>query len=747
MSRARRTLWSTLLFAAVGLAFAGVSPQRAEAQLGAFLSDSRFELADTVQLDRAESAIVTQLERVKAQLADRQWDEAVEALRQIMESSEGKLMGVTEQRFVNLSDYCQMWLAALPPEALKLYRGRVDPLARKWYQEGVAQHDRRLLSQVVQRAFASSWGDKALFALGEMSLEKGDYAGARWHWERILPCKPPVGVANTWPGYPDTSLDLATVRARLVLASILEGSTARAREELSQFIRLHPDARGRLAGREIDYAQGLREILGQSLIWQKPRPDRNWPTFAGSPARNKAMSEMVEVAGVVWRQPLPKVPVPSALPAAVVAENAAAPLSYHPVLMGDRVLVNTSREILAFHAATGEPVWGKIRAIYREKLDGAAESASNPSDALGLPRFTMTVHGSRLYARMGSSVTCRPQQSTAAVTSGELVCLDLEAEGRLVWKVAPEEGWAFEGAPLADADNVYVAMRRSDIRPQAHVACLDARTGRIRWRRFICGAETPARGMLHQNTHNLLTLAGDTLYYNTNLGAVAALTTDQGRLLWVSLYPRARRVDLLKFAPHWQRDLNPCLADRGTLLVAPADSPRIFAFDAGTGQMLWHTGQTGTEVDDVVHLLGVAGDQLIASGRKLYWIGLKDANRGRVTHVWPDGQEKPGYGRGLLAGDSVLWPVRDKIFVFDQATAQPKKTIELAPIGAGGGNLLVADGRLLVATGTELIALGRQGRGAKDGDREVAAREPAPLSPGAPVAVASFGTAIVVNQN
>ena len=39
---------------------------------------AQFELSDTVQLDRADSAVLAQLERVKACLADRQWDEAIE---------------------------------------------------------------------------------------------------------------------------------------------------------------------------------------------------------------------------------------------------------------------------------------------------------------------------------------------------------------------------------------------------------------------------------------------------------------------------------------------------------------------------------------------------------------------------------------------------------------------------------------------------------------------------------------------
>ena len=218
---------------------------------------SQFELSETVQLDRADGAALAHLERAKACLAEHQWDEAVETLRQVMENAEGKLLAVTPWRYVNLSDACQLQLAALPPEALKLYRRRVDPVAQKWYEEGIARRDAKLLNNVVQQAFASSWGDKALMALGEIRLEEGDFSAARWCWERILPVKTPPGQVNTWPGYPDSTLDPAAVRARLVLVSILEGSPGRAREELSEFVRLHGDARGRLGGREVRYAAAL----------------------------------------------------------------------------------------------------------------------------------------------------------------------------------------------------------------------------------------------------------------------------------------------------------------------------------------------------------------------------------------------------------------------------------------------------------------------------------------------------------
>ena len=84
---------------------------------------------------------------------------------------------------------------------------------------------------------------------------------------------------------------------------------------------------------------------------------------------------------------------------------------------------------------------------------------------------------------------------------------------------------------------------------------------------------------------------------------------------------------------HWNRNLNPCLFDRGRLYVAPADNPRVYAFDAFTGQILWpgrHSDHaTGTQVqdplDDVVDLLGVCGDHLIAGGHRLYWIDISAA--------------------------------------------------------------------------------------------------------------------------
>ncbi len=78
-------------------------------------------------------------------------------------------------------------------------------------------------------------------------------------------------------------------------------------------------------------------------------------------------------------------------------------------------------------------------------------------------------------------------------------------------------------------------------------------------------------------------------------------------------------------------------------------------------------------MEDATGLLGTTSDWLIAGGARLYWISLKEEDRGRVKHVWPDGPERPGYGRGILAGQDVLWPTRDKLYIFNQQTARPRR--------------------------------------------------------------------------
>ena len=270
-----------------------------------------------------------------------------------------------------------------------------------------------------------------------------------------------------------------------------------------------------------------------------------------------------------------------------MADNPLAPLAFHPVISQGRVFVADQAEIFGFRTDTGQPAWGDGGAsIYREPAD-VPLAMPGPGEVAGHAALHLD-HRRRPALRPHGLADHQSAAAARGVGRGREHRLSgSSAEGKLLWKVAAEEGWAFDGAPLVAGARLFVAMRRNDIRPQAHVACFDTTTGRMRWRRFVCAAETPARGTLAECTHTLLTLAGGTIYVNTNLGAVASLAVEDGRINWLSLYPRVRSGNLLRMDAHWQRDLNPCLFDHGRLYVAPADSPRVYALDAATGQILW----------------------------------------------------------------------------------------------------------------------------------------------------------------
>ena len=109
-----------------------------------------------MHLDEVDSTVRAHLERVKAYVADGQWDEAVETLGRSWRTTPAKSSTLTDRRYINLADYCHLQIAALPAPALKLYRQRVDPLAEKWYEEGVPRVDAGFVSNVVNQMFCST---------------------------------------------------------------------------------------------------------------------------------------------------------------------------------------------------------------------------------------------------------------------------------------------------------------------------------------------------------------------------------------------------------------------------------------------------------------------------------------------------------------------------------------------------------------------------------------------------------------
>ncbi len=741
------------------------------------------QLAD-VQVEEAGNDVRAWLEHVDEFLKDEQWADAVETLRRVMENRGDRLIEAPVDAqwqalgfaaYVPLSEYGQMQLAswhARAPQALAIYRQQVEGIAARAYEEAVAERSERKLQRIADELFLSSVGDQALLRLGEMALERGNYTLARRYWEsihpqlrvfpsaaRVLQCAAGCswwsalrgrdwqsrwtelsaafaepGGPVPWLSYPDSDIPVSSVRARLALVSLLEGSLERARLETDLLRRLDPDAVGVLGSRSGNLVETLVQLTEDARSWPLPPQPIGWTTYAGCPTRNGIVSRPVDVAlRPIWRLSLPRLEAGGdrlSEGQMRVAETADALLGYHVAVDAGVVYIYQPDAIRAVRLWDGRPRWpisGAAGAAPSAALsDVIFQGRANIEEAIplraahaGVPRCTVTIDQGRLFARMGAAWTgggdqymVRDDQRSA------LVGIDLATQKLLFGRIGPgAPGWEFEAAPLARGARLYASVRRRDPgSAQVKVACYGVETGRLIWERPIGRGESVA-GVLFEWPNNPLSLADDTLYYNTNLGAVAALRADDGRVRWLCRYRRSGWSDDDQDVGdrHFLRDASPCLVDRGTLYVAAADGDRVFALDAAFGTVLWSTA--AGMATDVVHLLGAAHDRLVASGDYLYWI---DASSGAVVRQFPAprgvargyaGPPSRGQGRGILAGDEVYWPTRERIYVFDQYSGQQvRQPIDLAAIGLQGGNLVIDDGILLIASADELVALNTTGR-------------------------------------
>ena len=704
------------------------------------------------------------LEQARALAADENWDEAVDIFRELAGERSDAVVEVDDGRFVSLRTYCHVQMARLPTEALATYRRRVDPLAERWYREGLAARDESLLRRVVDELFCSSWGDDALVALGELALERADYAAARCAWEQVSPLlRDPTGkplwlaldgvdLTKHWPdvsrrwaerpewpawlAFPDTDIDLADVRFRLVLASIRAGELRRAELELAFLRHAHSDAIGRLGGQSGPYVAALERLLASAREWPAEPQPTDWPTFAGSLQRVPSAPKLGPVTGPIWRRPVSLQPTDVLRLAQrnnvriivgfgggvmerrndTPVRESQKPLSFFPVAADGVVYYSDATRIHAVDLATGRPAITRDGVLHRDDpLEDLRTSdririgpggwQTTSGGAVGVPRHTLTITDKIVYGRMGSPATARVEPRPGS-KHDRLVGLNLRRDGALAFSVQPKEpAWAFDGVPVGDDRRVYVAMRHSDVTPHAYVACYDVATGNLLWRTAIGAADTPGAGSGDEITHNLLTLVGDRIYFNTNLGLVAALDARTGAICWLHRYERRTSEPLItgRTMPlQFERDPAPCLFYEGLIIVAPTDTPEVFALDAMTGRALWRNDQ----MDDGLHLLGVVRRNVIVGGHRLRGVDLRT---GKLRFTWPESEHAGirGMGRGLVAGDEVFWPTRSEIHVIHGVTgARSRPPISLASVGSQGANLAAAQGRLVVAGYDKLMAFG-----------------------------------------
>ncbi|MBI4565239.1 MAG: PQQ-binding-like beta-propeller repeat protein [Planctomycetes bacterium] len=516
--------------------------------------------------------------------------------------------------WIGLIEYLNRRFADLPKEALDYYRGIHDGPARLEYRQARETDDRSALLRLVETYFFSSVADEALDLLGSLYLEEGKQPEACSCWRRLL------------EHYPDSDIPAHVTAARLASAAERGGNES-ALNWLRRFV----------ATREIDgklwvgeRETTLKRHLSELRIEPCAAPDRAVErTETGVRNEIKRWSYEFEVgrrrAAAAARSPLawefPYRPAATRLDGreVVMFTDGSQVVAVDPAKVGrDR---SSSKAGILWMFPADEPI--RVNSRVRR-------------GTYSLPVIGVSVHGSQAFATLYSE---RPR--TAGIRDPfmgiqRLVGLDLRT-GKALWDTDADEWWdgarrsrfefvdhnfTFCAPPVAVGDRLYVGLSTAPLGEQeSSVLCLDRRTGRPIWERFLASFTTVGRTLAGGTRMTYLTMIAEeegTVCVLTNVGVMAALNSMTGSVLWMSKYQREetsgrrriRRAPFIRFA-------SPLAFHRGRVYALPQDQDELQAFDMATGDSVDLEVMARLRPfrwKEISHLVGVAGDMLVLGG-------------------------------------------------------------------------------------------------------------------------------------
>jgi outer membrane protein assembly factor BamB len=667
------------------------------------LSAPTYQESITLDLD---NAVAKRLATVPDFAEQNQWGSVATLLKQTIEENNEKLVSMAPGWYVGVSRFCQCQAAVLPPAGLAVYRRQVDHLAQEWLADAdrLAMTDpdssRAQLRKVLQQAFGSSHSAAALRRLAEQSFEQADYSAARTYWEMLLPPSSPLKAAAGLGllRQPDVPADAAQIRAQLVLCSLYSGNLQRAEQELAALRRTDRQSIGRLADRE--------GLLGELLTEEFTRYQTD---------QSESPSIVTRIDRPIWSVTIPS-PTNMGSPYLRPVASSGPVNRFLPTATANALYISNGEAVFAFDLRTGKARWPVAEAASEESQTAMIHRLADPIPPKrpinNVSLQVLTLHGDRLYARLGSPFTGKARQE--AHVHSELVALDVgRGEGKLVWRVVAEEidrddplsltaPWCFEAAPAVASGRVVAVIRRSLPQEQINVACFDADRSQLLWNQRIGITVAATDEAVNSASHLQPVIAEDSVFVSTDAGAIAALDLHSGKLRWVRTYPTADRFHssvATRRAGH-----TPPVYHDGVLYVAPLDSDLLLAIHAESGLLLWQREWP----DPIQHVLGVSGETLVVQGRSLWGVAARTGD-----FAWSERQvgfsdpEGYSFGRGVLTGEIIWWPNRDELWEVSATTGRVMRRLEFkASLSESGGHLLQVDDRLIVSRDSQVSAFG-----------------------------------------
>lgn len=564
----------------------------------------------------------------------------------------------------SLKAEAQRLLGTLPPKGRELFELQFGADARALLDTAVQNSDVNQLNEVVRRYFHTKAGYEATLLLGRLHLDHGRPLAAALCLQRIAQVQ---SAARQFE--PELSILLAACWQ-------LARQPAQAQKTLA-------DLPGRLTRGQVQLGDSqITELPGaqQSVAWLTEQfravslddaESGQWPLFRGNPARTATRSGGLPLKKSRWQVPLMvddhDRSLVEELRTGFVDQGLPMLPVVQPLAVGNVILLRSSERLIGIDFQTGKRIWEY------PWWDLSQEEAAQPVNPLVPQQNTRELRINTLRARLwqdvpfgqvssdGNSVYLLDGQRESprmsqqlrwqrgrgigfpmetSVASNELVALDLQREGYMLWKVGGETGGEepklagvlFLGPPLPLFGQLYLV---AEIKGELRLVVLDATSGKQQWSQQLAHVEATwgVDEQLRRNSGATPSFADGVLICPTSAGAVVAVDVATRTLLWGYQYSSQRdtRNGFMQpfqmqqtVSPNRWQDASATIAE-GSVLITPVEADTLVCLDLLTGTPRWPPIQRKQEMADMLYIAGVFDGAAILVGKsQVAALRLKD---------------------------------------------------------------------------------------------------------------------------
>lgn len=464
-------------------------------------------------------------------------------------------------------------------------------------------------------------------------------------------------------------------RAAAALAAALAPPDAPALLEVARrFDGLDEARRARQALAELWEDRGQPDL---AAAWD-PRGDAA-PALPPLPRNEPAAAARLPAVASVLDQRLPRLDAERLTPAWTYDFRQAQPFTtlvrHRIAIAGGLVYASDGYELTALEAGSGSVRW-------REPGDPRWERL--PDGQIREMQEALSAHFLSVPVIAEGIVLCVLQEATPLGRADSYSRIDIRrllparrlhafdaATGARLWSAATpwDDGASGEprniacGAPAVSAGRVYLPVYDAVGTIDLSLQCLDLRTGRALWKRFLASGqlETNLFGNVLRELATPPPLAdAERVQVCSHLGTFHALDAATGEVLWTRLYPRIPVVptETGRIADRPQLIAsNLGVGDDTRVAWAPADSDRISLCDARSGRLLAAWPAVDEEYRHVAHLLALTPTALWATGSRVFALPLGDGSEPPDGLAPAEADGELALGRaGVLVQGEVLAP-------------------------------------------------------------------------------------------